>query len=174
MKNVKLFEQFINETFIGPFVFNDSMSDEELKAMYQGALDGFAYWQKGFQYPKADYKKVYQEIEKILKKRGINVDESFINEAKTLTRDDMMATMRNKYGLSFVRTTEEFDGEEGGIWLGGSDGKLMPNAKDEMFNYNHGGSKYPQGVHKDLAKFLDKCGWYGQFADPGTIMLWPR
>ena len=113
---------------------------------------------------------IVREPSKYLKKK---VNES-VNEAKTLTRDEMMATMRNKYGLSFVKTTEEFDGEEGGIWLGGSDGKLMPNAKDDMFNYYHGGSKYPQGVHKDLAKFLDKCGWYGQFYDPGTVMLWPR
>jgi hypothetical protein len=50
----------------------------------------------------------------------------------------------------------------------------MPNAKDDMFNYYHGGSKYPQGIHKDLAKFLDKCGWYGQFYDAGTVMLWPK
>ena len=114
---------------------------------------------------------IVRDANKYLKKK---VNESFINEAKTLTRDEMMATMRNKYGLSFVKTTEEFDGEKGGIWLGGSDGKLMPNAKDDMFNYYHGGSKYPQGVHKDLAKFLDKCGWYGQFADPGTVMLWPK
>jgi hypothetical protein len=114
---------------------------------------------------------IVRDANKYLKKK---VTESTITEAKTLTRDEMMATMRNKYGLSFVKTTEEFDGEEGGIWLGGSDGKLMPNAKDDMFNYYHGGAKYPQGVHKDLAKFLDKCGWYGQFADPGTVMLWPR
>jgi hypothetical protein len=32
------------------------------------------------QYPKSDYKKAYQEIEKILKKRGVKVDESAINE----------------------------------------------------------------------------------------------
>lgn len=100
--------------------------------------------------------------------------ESKVNEAKILTRDEMIDTMRNKYGLSFVKTSEEFDGEEGGIWLGGSEGKLMPNAKDDMFNYYHGGSKYPQGIHKDLAKFLDKCGWYGQFGDPGTVFLWPK
>ena len=100
--------------------------------------------------------------------------ESKVNEAKILTRDEMMTTMRDKYGLSFVKTSEEFDGEEGGIWLGGSEGKLMPNAKDDMFNYYHGGSKYPQGIHKDLAKFLDKCGWYGQFGDPGTVFLWPK
>jgi hypothetical protein len=96
-----------------------------------------------------------------------------LNEAKTLSRDEMKNVMITKYGLSFVKTTEEFDGEEGGLWLGGSD-SLMPNGKDEMFNYYHGGAKYPQGVHKDLAKFLDKCGWYGQFADPGTVMLWPK
>ena len=106
--------------------------------------------------------------------KNVKLFEDFLNEAKILTRDEMMATMRSKYGLDFVKTTEEFDGEEGGIWLGGSDDLLMPNAKDEMFNYYHGGSKYPQGIHKDLAKFLDKCGWYGQFADPGTVMLWPK
>jgi len=75
-------ESTTNEAWVGPFVFNDSMKDDELKAMYRGALDGFAYWQKGFEYPKADYKKAYQEIEKILKKRGINVDES-INLTET-------------------------------------------------------------------------------------------
>lgn len=105
--------------------------------------------------------------------KNVKLFEDFLNEAKTLTRDELMKVMVTKYGLGFVKTTEEFDGEEGGIWLGGSD-SLMPNGKDEMFNYYHGGSKYPQGVHKDLAKFLDKCGWYGQFADPGTIMLWPK
>ena len=72
----KLISGSIDEAFVGPFVFNDTMSDEELKAMYDGALDGYANWQKGFQYLKSDYKKAYQEIEKILKKRGVKVDES--------------------------------------------------------------------------------------------------
>jgi hypothetical protein len=50
----------------------------------------------------------------------------------------------------------------------------MPDGKTEMFNYYHGGSKFPQGINKDFANFLDKRGWYGQFADPGTVLLWPR
>jgi|LakMenEpi03Aug12_release.lakeMendotaPanAssembly.Ray.scaffolds.fasta_scaffold06226_3 hypothetical protein len=79
MKPIKNYEEFVNEAWIGPFVFNEDMTDDELKAIYQGALDGFAYWQKGFEYPKADYKKAYTEIGKILKKRGVNVDES-VNE----------------------------------------------------------------------------------------------
>jgi hypothetical protein len=92
MKHVKLFEQFTaNEAYIGPFVFNDSMSDEELKAMYNDALSGYANWQKGFEYPKSDYKKVYQEIQKILKKRGVSIDEAvfieFLNKDKNFKKD---------------------------------------------------------------------------------------
>ena len=66
----------VDEAFIGPFVFNDKMSDEELKAMYQGALDGYANHSKGFEHPKSKYKQAYQAIEKILKKRGVSVDEA--------------------------------------------------------------------------------------------------
>jgi hypothetical protein len=86
MKPIKNYNEFINEAWIGPFVFNEDMTDDELKAIYQGALDGFAYWQKGFEYPKADYKKAYTEIGKILKKRGVNVDES-VNEG---SKDEMV------------------------------------------------------------------------------------
>ena len=73
---IRLAESVVNEAWFGPFVFNDKMSDDELKAMYDEAIDGYAYHTKGMQYPKSDYKKAYQAIEKILKKRGINVDES--------------------------------------------------------------------------------------------------
>lgn len=73
-------EEFTSEAFIGPFVFNDRMSDEELLGMYNGALDGYANYAKGMHYSKSDYKNAYQEIEKILKKRGVSVDESVVNE----------------------------------------------------------------------------------------------
>ena len=66
----------IDEAFIGPFVFNDKMSDEELKDMYDAALDGYANYQRGFEHPKSKYKQAYQAIEKILKKRGVSVDEA--------------------------------------------------------------------------------------------------
>ena len=66
----------VSEAFIGPFVFNNKMSDEELKDMYDAALDGYANYQRGFEHPKSKYKQAYQEIEKILKKRGVSVDEA--------------------------------------------------------------------------------------------------
>ena len=65
-----------NEAFIGPFVFNNKMSDEELKDMYDAALDGYANYSRGFEHPKSKYKQAYQEIEKILKKRGVSIDEA--------------------------------------------------------------------------------------------------
>ena len=71
-----LYRDTVNEAYIGPFVFNDKMSDEELKDMYDAALDGYANYSRGFQHPKSKYKQAYQEIEKILKKRGVSVDEA--------------------------------------------------------------------------------------------------
>jgi len=81
LKEGKQSSQFesVNEVFIGPFVFNDKMSDSKLKAMYNDALDGYSNYAKGMKYSKSDYKKAYQAIEKILKKRGIKINES-VNE----------------------------------------------------------------------------------------------
>jgi hypothetical protein len=61
------------------------MSDEELLGMYNGALDGYANYAKGMHYSKSEYKKAYQEIEKILKKRGVAVDEDFAHAAQNIT-----------------------------------------------------------------------------------------
>ena len=114
---------------------------------------------------------IVRDANKYLKKK---VTESVINEAKTLTRDELIKILKDKYSLHFTKTSEEFDGEEGGIWLGSAEGKVMPDGKTEMFNYYHGGSKFPNGINKSFASFLDKNGWYGQFADPGTVLLWPK
>jgi len=83
----------IDEAFIGPFVFNDKMSDEELKAMYDGALDGYANHSKGFQHAKSKYKEAYQAIEKILKKRGVSVD-----EAEEVNEGLLLNTVRKSIG----------------------------------------------------------------------------
>jgi hypothetical protein len=80
-------ESVVTEAWVGPFMFSDKTSDEELKLMRDAAVSGFANWQKGFEYPKADYKKAYQEIEKLLKKRGVKIIESktTITEAASKT-----------------------------------------------------------------------------------------
>jgi hypothetical protein len=79
----------VSEAWVGPFQFADKMSDDELKKMYDKAVSGYANWQKGFEYPKSDYKKAYQEIEKILKKRGVvveSVEIEEIDEARSINK----------------------------------------------------------------------------------------
>ena len=99
----KWLTESVDEAFIGPFVFNDRMSDEELKAMYNGALDGYANYSKGFQHSKSDYKKAYQEIEKILKKRGVSVDESVVVKRK------LVKTLNEYFGgYEYDKFTKEF------------------------------------------------------------------
>lgn len=99
MKNyIQSYDDFVNEAFIGPFIFNDSMSDEELLAMYWGAVDGYSNWQRGFHYPKSDYKRAYDEIGKILKKRKVNTD----------VRESVNETEQIKIG-TFVRYKKDKD-----------------------------------------------------------------
>jgi len=43
-----------------------------------------------------------------------------------------------------------------------------------MFDYYSEGKSYENfGVHKDVADFLESHGWYGEWHDAGTMMLFP-
>ena len=84
MKHIHTYENFVGESkdakvnegaveYIGPFVISDKMSDDELRQMHTNAVDGYANWQSGFYYTKADYRKAYETIEKIAKQRGLTL-----------------------------------------------------------------------------------------------------
>lgn len=85
---------------------------------------------------------------------------------KTIDRESLMESLK---GLTIVgpRTTEEFGIENGGIWI---------SAEEEnnklYFSYykEHGG--FELGVHYTIKNFLKRRGWYAEWYDPGTIMLW--
>lgn len=157
----------VSEAWVGPFQFNDKMSDDELKKMYDEALSGYANWQKGFEYPKSDYKKAYQEIEKILKKKGVVV-ESAINEAKAVDRDEMIDWIQQH--MKFVKTTEEFDGSKGGIWVSGENMDLFKGKR--IYDYYNETKAYDLGVLNSWEKELNKRGWYSEWYDAGTVMIW--
>jgi hypothetical protein len=94
-----------------------------------------------------------------------------INKAMAATREKMMELLKAKYPAMFLRTTEEFDGSKGGIWTSGEDG--LP-AKDgfNLFNYYGEGKRYELGVHTEIGTFLEKHGWFAEWYDCGTVMLW--
>jgi len=93
---------------------------------------------------------------------------------KIATREQMIALLNAKYPKLFTKTTEEFDGGEGGIWSSGESG--LP-AKDghRLFNYyseDYSGKRYEFGVHQEIRTLLEKNGWYAEWYDAGTIMFW--
>ena len=88
----------VNEAWIGPFVFGNTTKDDELKAMYDGALDGYANWKSGMVHPRADYKKAYQAIEKLLKRRGIQTESTIKKGSYVTNKDGLVGRVDNISG----------------------------------------------------------------------------
>jgi len=101
--------ELVGEAWVGPFQFTDKMSDDELKKMYDEAVSGYANWQKGFEHPKSDYKKAYQEIAKILKKRGVVVESVETNEGNAFGAARAEAIAKGE--KTFKVNGEEYDVE---------------------------------------------------------------
>jgi hypothetical protein len=97
------------------------------------------------------------------------IAEGVVNEAKT-SLDDMMKWIENS--MKFVRTSEEFDGNDGGIWVSGENGDRYKGKRIYDY-YSEDPKNYELGVLKDWEKELNKRGWYSEWYDAGTVMIWP-
>ena len=93
--------------------------------------------------------------------------------------------------MDFMKTTEEFNGEKGGIWtIGTESGWIFKGLPP--FNHNleygeillsengdtdpkHKGMKvkelYVIGIHREIYNWLEERGWYPKWYDPGTLFL---
>jgi hypothetical protein len=81
--------------------------------------------------------------------------------------------METKYKIKHVRTSEEFmRGDEGGIWIAGDNGEELSGNK--IFDYYNRSAKYTNGVLKQFRTAIEKTGWWFEWNDPGTIMIWPK
>lgn len=101
-----------------------------------------------------------------------DVLESYINEAVDDTRDELMDLMETKYKIKTVRTSEDFNGQTGGIWIAADNEEMMGGNK--IFDYYNRGSKYSNGVLTQLRTAVEKKGWWFEWNDPGTIICWPK
>ena len=99
------------------------------------------------------------------------VKESVVNEAKKLDRDEMMDWLDQT--LSFTRTSEEFDGAKGGIWTSGENGEEW-KGKVIYAYYSEDYKNRTFGVLNSWEKELNKRGWYSEWYDAGTVMIWPN
>lgn len=104
--------------------------------------------------------------------KKVKLFEDFVLEAKTLTREELMDLLSNKYNIKTVRTSEEFDGQTDGIWVAGDNEEELSG--NRMFDYYNRSAKYANGILKQLKTAVEKTGWRFEWNDPGTIMLWPN
>ena len=101
----------------------------------------------------------------------LGVKES-LNEAVDATRDELMDLMETKYKIKTVRTSEDFNGQTGGIWIAADNEETMGGNK--IFDYYNRSSKYSNGVLTQLRTAVEKKGWWFEWNDPGTIICWPK
>ena len=96
-----------------------------------------------------------------------------IEQAVTVDkRDELMDALKSKFGIKFVETSEEFGTTPGGIWLSGESGDDMPDGMPIFDYYAEGQGPYDLGVHEDFTAFIEPYGFFAEWNDPGTIMLW--
>lgn len=179
MKKLKLYEDFLNESDaytisrmandIGlvpaqDFLDSHNVNIELLKKdISQGTIN---------KYDLRDIIRGNAPSSKIKKFIKTYVNESVVNEAKTLTRDSLMNLLETKYKIKTVRTSEEFNGQTEGIWMAADNEEELSGNK--IFDYYNRSAKYANGVLKTFRTAVEKTGWWFEWNDPGTIICWPK
>ena len=86
-------------------------------------------------------------------------------------RDEVMDAIYKEFGLK-SRTTEEFGGSPGGVWISGESDQLQTAEGLPMFDYYLDMDPYEFGVHPEFSSFVSQYGFFPEWNDPGTLMLW--
>ena len=95
-----------------------------------------------------------------------------IESILTDKRDELMDALKDKFGISIIRTTEEFGSSPGGIWLSAEHADEASDGMDLFDIYAGDQEPYEMGVHKELLDLIGSYGFFAEFYDSGTIMLW--
>ena len=89
------------------------------------------------------------------------------------TREKMMEILMTKYKFSHVRTSEDFYGEEEGkgIWMSAENGEKI-YGKRIFDSWTMDDKHYDIGVLRKFAVQIEKLGWYCEWYDCGTMMIY--
>ena len=87
-------------------------------------------------------------------------------ETKVMTQEQMMEALRAK-GVDVIGTTGQFGIGEGGIWVSGE-------STTNLFNYWSEAWYNTFGVQPKLNQFVEDNGWYFEWYDAGTMMVYPQ
>ena len=93
------------------------------------------------------------------------------------TRKQVIAKINAKFPTLKLDTTEAFNGSNGGIWVRGTEDGLTAKDGFNLFDYytqDYKEVRYVFGVHKAIREMVEKLGWYFEWNDAGTIMIWEQ
>tara|TARA_R100000654_G_scaffold55736_2_gene82066 strand:+ start:724 stop:999 length:276 start_codon:yes stop_codon:yes gene_type:complete len=88
---------------------------------------------------------------------------------KTKNREQMMDWI-GKY-MRFVRESEHYSGSQGGIWVSGEDVDEYIKGK-KIYDYYSSDKDRQLGVCSKWEAQLNKRGWFSEWYDCGTVMIW--
>lgn len=86
------------------------------------------------------------------------------------SREEMLVILGELFPIT--GTTEDFDGSEGGIWICAECGYLNASGVP-FFDYYAEERIYEFGVLTNLVDLAERHGWYFEWQDGGTIMVYP-
>jgi hypothetical protein len=91
-----------------------------------------------------------------------------------MERTQLIGELQSKYPKMFLRTTEEFNGDKGGIWTSGEDAPVNAKGLPIFDYYTEMYDKYEIGIESKFSEYLDELGWYCEWYDCGTIFIYPN
>ena len=111
---------------------------------------------------------------------------------KQWSREQIMKGLQELISdIDFMKTSEEFNNEKGGIWTSGERDWLFkglppfdysveyadcPRSYIGDFITKHRELKvkgmYVNGIHREIYSWLEERGWYGKWYDGGTLFFW--
>jgi hypothetical protein len=81
-----------------------------------------------------------------------------------MNRDEMMDLLKEN-GVKVRGTSEDFDRSTGGIWI-------AADSNTSSFDYYSETWSNTFGVDPKLNKTIEDKGWYFEWYDAGTMMVW--
>jgi hypothetical protein len=93
-------------------------------------------------------------------------------ETSQWSREELM-TFLEQYIKSGVRTSEEFSSASSGtgVWVSGEDESDYEGRV--IYDYYAEGPGYELGVLSEFEDILQQHGWYSEWYDAGTVMIYP-
>jgi len=107
--------------------------------------------------------RIQWDIEAAMESVVINVNEAKVSLEK-------LKEFVSKH-LRFVSTSDEFDGTEGGLWASAEDADMYKGRRIYDY-YSEDHKNYTFGVLNSWEKELNKRGYYSEYYDAGTVMIW--